>query len=103
MIGLILCAIFGGLALAAASLARRRMPPRSARALAIAFVVLAALTVVFDSLMIASGLFDYGAGTITGVRLWLAPIEDLAYPFVSLLVVATVLALTRKKSEGGSS
>lgn len=57
-------------------------------AVAVAAVVLMALTVVFDSVMIAAGLFRYGDGTLTGVRLWRAPVEDLSYPLAAVLLVA---------------
>lgn len=93
MISLALCAIFGAVALALVFIARRRMPAGSVRALLIAFAALAVLTLIFDNLMIASGLFGYGEGTIVGLRIGFAPIEDFAYPFVSLLVVAAVMAL----------
>lgn len=90
---LALIAVFAGLAVAAVLLVRRRLPRGAVRALVVAFAALAILTVVFDSIMIATGLFTYGEGTTIGVLLWLAPIEDLAYPLVALLVVAAVSAL----------
>ena len=63
-------------------------PPRRALAvLGICFAVLAALTVVFDNLMIAAGFFDYGDGHITGLRIGLVPVEDLAYPLAGLLLL----------------
>ena len=50
-------------------------------------LMLAALTVVFDNLMIAAGFFDYGDGHITGLRIGLVPVEDLAYPLAGLLLL----------------
>ncbi|AKT52507.1 hypothetical protein ADJ73_01525 [Arsenicicoccus sp. oral taxon 190] len=48
---------------------------------------LAALTVVFDNLMIAADLFDYGDQHRSGVQLGLAPIEDLAYPLGAVILL----------------
>ena len=64
----------------------RRRPPRHALALLMTLLVLAGLTVVFDSLMISAGLFRYAEDRISGVRLWLAPVEDLAYPLAAALL-----------------
>ncbi|WP_144720300.1 lycopene cyclase domain-containing protein [Agrococcus jejuensis] len=89
---LLLIAIFGAASLVLLLVARRRLAPRALQAMLLAFVALAVLTIVFDSLMIAADLFSYGPGT-TGIRLWLAPIEDLAYPAVALLVGVAVWSL----------
>src|ERR671912_412410 len=48
------------------------------------------LPVAFDSIMIAAGLFDYSEAHIWGVRLGLAPIEDLAYPIAGILLLSGV-------------
>lgn len=56
-------------------------------AAAVALVVLAILTAIFDNVMIASGLFDYGGHTLTGLRVGLAPIEDFAYPAAAALLL----------------
>jgi len=89
---LLLIAIFGAVSLVLLLVARRRLAPGSIQAMLLAFVALSVLTIVFDSLMIAADLFSYGPGT-TGIRLWLAPIEDLAYPAVALLVGVAVWSL----------
>jgi lycopene cyclase domain-containing protein len=48
-----------------------------------------ALTAVFDNLIILSGIVDYQNANISGVKLWLAPIEDFGYTvFVSLVAPA---------------
>jgi lycopene cyclase domain-containing protein len=66
-------------------------PPRRALAvLGLSMLVLAVLTVVFDNLMIAAGFFDYGAGSLTGARIGLVPVEDLAYPLAALLLLPTL-------------
>jgi lycopene cyclase domain-containing protein len=50
-------------------------------------LVLVVLTVVFDSLMIAADLFVYGDDALLGVRVWLTPLEDLAWPLVAALLL----------------
>lgn len=73
----------------------RRRPRWHALALVVTLVVLVALTVVFDSLMIAAGLFSYAEDRISGVRLWLAPVEDLAYPVAAALLGTALWNLGR--------
>lgn len=58
----------------------RAIPRRFWWAVAGSIVVLCVLTVVFDSVMIAADLFRYDESKLSGVRLWLAPIEDLGWP-----------------------
>ena len=89
----VLIAIFGAVALVALLLARRRREPGAVRAMLVAFVGLAVLTIVFDSIMIASDLFSYGSDHISGLYLGLAPLEDLAYPAVALVVGVAVWSL----------
>lgn len=48
-------------------------------AVLVSVIAVSVLTVVFDNLMIAMDLFDYGDGTITGARIGLMPVEDFAY------------------------
>lgn len=84
--------VFLALALVPAVLLVRAPSPapprgRAAAVLGLSFAVLAALTVVFDNLMIAAGFFDYGDGHITGLRIGLVPVEDLAYPLAGLLLL----------------
>ncbi len=52
-----------------------------------AVVVLFVLTVVFDNVMIGSGLFDYGGATLSWARIGLMPLEDLAYPLAAALLL----------------
>jgi len=46
----------------------------------IAAAVLCVLTIVFDNLMIAAGLFTYAEAHLAGIRIGLVPVEDLSYP-----------------------
>ncbi|MFF2368983.1 lycopene cyclase domain-containing protein [Agromyces sp. NPDC058110] len=100
---LFICVPFLVVALIAAIVAPRRMPraerPRRIAAVAIAAAVLLVLTAVFDSLMIAAGLFGYADGTRLGPTIGLAPIEDFAYPLAAVLLVPAVwtLAVSRER------
>ncbi|MDJ0316275.1 lycopene cyclase domain-containing protein [Arthrobacter antibioticus] len=69
-------------------------------AVLVSLLVMVGLTVVFDNLMIASGLFDYAGETLNGLHIGLAPIEDFAYPLGGVLLLPGLwLLLTgRKKS-----
>jgi len=66
-------------------------------AVAGSFLILAVLTAVFDNVMIASGLFDYGQGTLTGARVGLAPLEDFAYPLAGVLLLPGLWLLLSRK------
>ncbi|WP_457100269.1 lycopene cyclase domain-containing protein [Microbacterium sp. P5_E9] len=70
--------------------------PRFGRRMAasvVSFVVLAALTAVFDNIMIALGLFTYPAQHLSGLRIGLAPLEDFAYPLCAAFLVPAVYTL----------
>lgn len=69
-----------------------------ALAVAGAAVVLCVLTAVFDTVMITAGLFRYGEGTLLGIELGRAPIEDLSYPIAAVLLMPAVWELTRRES-----
>ena len=74
----------------------RSGPGTHAVALLLTVIVLMVLTVVFDSLMIAAGLFSYSEEQISGVRLWLAPVEDLAYPLAAVLLGVALWNVSRR-------
>ena len=65
----------------------------SGRVLLGTVVVLAALTFVFDNLMIAAGLFTFGAEHLVGVYVGRAPIEDLSYPIATALLLPALWTL----------
>lgn len=94
-------AVFLGIAalvLVAAVLAGR-VRRRHLAAIGLAVLVLWALTAIFDNVMIASGLFDYGAQALGGVHVGLAPLEDFAYPLGSaVLLPALWLLLTGRRA-----
>ncbi|QBE48711.1 prenyltransferase [Leucobacter triazinivorans] len=92
------------LALAAGAgllLARRAGAALSWPAVALAGAALILLTAVFDSLMIAAGLFSYAPDLVAGPRIGLAPIEDFAYPIAAVLALPALWALLTRP--GGAS
>lgn len=67
---------------------------------ALTFLILAILTAVFDTLMIAMELFHYDPTQIIGVRVGLAPIEDFSYPLACALLLPPLwLALTARRRQ----
>ena len=74
------------------------LPPRWWWATAIVAVMLVVLTAVFDSVMILSDLFRYDTATLTGVRVWLTPVEDFAWPLAAVLVLPTLWELLGRVS-----
>lgn len=91
--GLAAVAVAGALVVALVAARVRRLGARWWAATALAAVALVALTVVFDSLMIAADLFRYDDAALLGVRLWLTPVEDLAWPVVAALLLPALWAL----------
>ena len=57
------------------------------------------LTVVFDSLMILADLFRFDEASLTGVRLWHAPVEDLAWPLAAGLLLPSLRELLTDRRE----
>lgn len=84
----LLSAAFLAVAAVVAAIGWRRAPRGHGRAVAISALVLVLLTIAFDSIMIATGLFDYADAHIWGVRIVLAPVEDLAYPIAGVLLLS---------------
>lgn len=60
------------------------------RAMWVTLAVLLVTTIVFDSLLIYFGMFTYPADKILGIRVGLAPIEDLFYALLAGLVVPAI-------------
>lgn len=87
----LLVAAGSGIILALVS--RRRGPRISAVVLTV--LVLFLLTSVFDTVMIASGLFHYAADPLLGLHIGLAPIEDFAYPLAGALLLPALWAALR--------
>jgi lycopene cyclase domain-containing protein len=93
--GLLLAAV--AVRVAGEVVARRRGHPIPILPTIVAAVALLLLTAAFDNAMIASGLFAYADGHISGVRIGLAPIEDFAYPLAVAILVPGVWELSRRE------
>ncbi|MBT2496599.1 lycopene cyclase domain-containing protein [Microbacterium sp. ISL-59] len=89
----LLFAAGGGVLLALAS--RRRGPVPAAVLLTV--LVLFVLTAVFDTVMIASGLFHYAQDPLLGLHIGLAPVEDFAYPLAGALLLPAVWTALRAR------
>lgn len=63
-------------------------------------LALSVLTAVFDSLMIAADLFRYEESNLSGIHVWLAPIEDFAWPLAAVMVVPSLMLLLEGRSRG---
>lgn len=96
---LLLSAAFLAIAAVIAAIGWRRAPRGHGRAVLVSVLVLVGLTVAFDSIMIAAGLFDYSEAHIWGVRIGLAPVEDLAYPIAGVLLLSGVWNLLRRRAD----
>lgn len=98
----LICLPFLALGVLVALAAARTLPAVERRrrwiATGVAAVVLLVLTGVFDSVMIAAGLFGYAEDTRLGPTIGLAPIEDFAYPIVAVLLVPAVWTLVRRRA-----
>lgn len=67
---------------------------------AVTLAVLLVLTVVFDTVMIAADLFRFAESDLLGIRIGLAPLEDLAWPLAAgLLLPSLWLLLTPQEEE----
>lgn len=60
--------------------------------------VLVVLTIAVDNAMIAAGLMTYAPHTLSGARIGLVPVEDLAYPVGGLLILSGLWLLFRRRS-----
>lgn len=79
--------------------ARRPDFARRMRASGWTALALAALTAVFDNLMIAVGLFSYPPEHLSGLRIGLAPLEDFAYPVCAAFLVPALFTLAPARRE----
>ena len=78
---------------------RLGLGPRWWMATALTIAILVVLTIIFDSLMILSDLFRFDDGHLLGIRLWHAPIEDLAWPVAAGFLLPSLAALTAEKGD----
>lgn len=101
----LLSAVFVGIAVVAAVLARIASKQRpSLPAIVATVAALFVLTAVFDTVMIAVGLFSYDETQLAGLFIGLAPVEDFAYPLAgAVLLPALWVALRARRSRRGGS
>lgn len=78
---------------------RRRPGRRWWLSTALTVVVLLVLTVVFDSLMIAADLFRFAEEDLLGLRIGLAPLEDLAWPLAAGLLLPSLWLLLAPRED----
>ncbi|MCK0113087.1 lycopene cyclase domain-containing protein [Ornithinimicrobium sp. F0845] len=90
-----LAVVFVALSAAVALLAtvRRGLGARWWLTTGVTIIVLLVLTVVFDSVMILADLFRFDESSLLGVRLWRAPVEDLAWPLAAGLLLPSLREL----------
>lgn len=84
---LLLAVPFLAVALVALLVARRRTGGPGWRAVGVGLVVLVGLTVVFDSVIVRAGIVGYDTSRTLGVRMGVAPVEDLAYAVAAGLLL----------------
>jgi lycopene cyclase domain-containing protein len=92
-LGLALVFLAAAAAVAVAAAAVRRPGGAWWAATAAVAAALLALTAVFDSLMILADLFRYDASALAGAHVWLAPVEDLAWPLAAVLLLPALWEL----------
>lgn len=96
---LLLSLVFLAVALVLAGLLGRGIRRVRPAALALAALALLTLTAVFDTIMIAAGLFTYADELILGLRIGLAPVEDFAYPLAALIVLPALWMRLRSRRD----
>ena len=89
--GLAVCFLAAAALVLVAAAVLRRPDRRWWLATAATALALVLLTVIFDNLMIAADLFRFDEAQLCGIRIGLAPLEDLAWPVAA---AATLPALT---------
>ncbi len=68
-----------------------------ARPLFITGVVMLLLTLIFDNVIIGTGIVAYDPSKLSGILLGFAPIEDFAYTLVALVLTPSLFEFFRKK------
>ena len=74
-----------------------RRAGRSRRQIWIALAHILVMTAFFDSLIIAAGIVTYDVTKISGIMIWLAPVEDFAYAVVAVIFVPLLWSLVGSK------
>lgn len=68
-----------------------------AKPLAISALVMLTLTLIFDNVIIGTGIVAYDTSKLSGLMLGYAPIEDFAYTLVALVLTPSLFEFFRKK------
>jgi lycopene cyclase domain-containing protein len=89
-----LTAIVLGIFTIYATLIRKQL---RARPLFITGVVMLLLTLIFDNVIIGTGIVAYDQSKLSGIMLGFAPIEDFAYTLVALVLTPSLFEFFRKK------
>ncbi|SDZ73173.1 lycopene cyclase domain-containing protein [Bowdeniella nasicola] len=98
MLGLAVAILIALLAWGYVRLRGRRLPSNAAAAMIAAFVIVAALTAIFDNLMIRLDLFSYPPELLAGWRIGLAPIEDFSYPLAGVIALPVIWSAIERAS-----
>lgn len=72
---------------------------RDARIWRLLLLTLIPLTIIFDSLCIAVGIFGYSPNTFSGLKLGPMPVEDLFYTLAAIIMVPAFWKLYGGKKE----
>lgn len=91
--------VLASAAVAVAATVVRRLDARWWLTTAVTIALLLILTILFDSLMILADLFRFDEASLLGVRVWQAPVEDLAWPLAAGLLLPALRELfTRRRA-----
>lgn len=60
-------------------------------------LVMLTLTLIFDNVIIGTGIVAYDTSRLSGIMLGYAPIEDFAYTLVALVLTPSLFEMFRKK------
>lgn len=65
--------------------------------LLLAALVMLTLTLIFDNVIIGTGIVAYDQSKLSGIMLGYAPIEDFAYTLVALVLIPSLFEVFKKK------
>ncbi|MEO8528075.1 MAG: lycopene cyclase domain-containing protein [Pseudolysinimonas sp.] len=82
----------GVVAVAAAAALLTRRSPRW-RAVGLAAIPLLILTVVFDNVLVGTGIVGYSPDRISGILIGVAPVEDFCYAIAALVLLPSLWSL----------
>lgn len=67
------------------------------KAIGITLLGTSLLTLIFDNVIVATGIVDYDPDKILGILLGVAPIEDFAYTIAAAVLIPSMWILLGKK------